>query len=143
MGLPGWFSGKESACNAEGWINAVSQIPGSGRPPEEGMATHSSILALENLMDRGAWQAAVHHTQLDKTEATQHVQWVHDHKISFKRLILLLIIFSRKFIIFSAYVIFSFYMCVYVYLFSVIDCKLIEKRIMNDSSRCHLKLIAG
>ena len=24
------------------------------------MATHSSILALENPMDRGAWQAAVH-----------------------------------------------------------------------------------
>ena len=108
------------------------------------MATHSSILALENLMDRGAWQAAVHHTQLDETEATQHAQRVHNHKISFKRLILLLIIFSRKFIIFSAYVIFFFlYVCVYVYLFSVIDCKLIEKRIMNDSSRCHLKHIAG
>ena len=24
------------------------------------MATHSSILAWKNLMDRGAWQAAVH-----------------------------------------------------------------------------------
>ena len=29
-------------------------------PLEEGMATHSSILALENPMDRGAWQATVH-----------------------------------------------------------------------------------
>ena len=29
-------------------------------PLEEGMAIHSSIFALENPMDRGAWQAAVY-----------------------------------------------------------------------------------
>ena len=29
-------------------------------PLEEGMATHSSILAWENPRDRGAWQATVH-----------------------------------------------------------------------------------
>jgi len=29
-------------------------------PLEEGMATHSSILALETPMDRGAWWATVH-----------------------------------------------------------------------------------
>ena len=29
-------------------------------PPEEGMATHSSILAWRILMDRGAWWATVH-----------------------------------------------------------------------------------
>ena len=29
-------------------------------PLEKGMATHSSILAPENSMDRGAWQATVH-----------------------------------------------------------------------------------
>ena len=29
-------------------------------PPEEGMATHSSILTWRIPMDRGAWQAAVH-----------------------------------------------------------------------------------
>ena len=33
---------------------------GQEDPLEEGMAIHSSILALENLLDRGAWQAAVH-----------------------------------------------------------------------------------
>ena len=27
---------------------------------EKGMATHSSVLGLENTMDRGAWQALVH-----------------------------------------------------------------------------------
>ena len=29
-------------------------------PLEKGMTTHSSILALENPMDRGAWEATVH-----------------------------------------------------------------------------------
>ena len=29
-------------------------------PLEKEMATHSSILALENLMNRGAWRATVH-----------------------------------------------------------------------------------
>ena len=38
---PGGSAGKESACNAGDW----GSIPASGRSPEEGMATHSSILA--------------------------------------------------------------------------------------------------
>ena len=33
---------------------------GQEDPLEEGMATHSSILALRIPMDRGAWQAIVH-----------------------------------------------------------------------------------
>ena len=42
MGFPGGSIGKESACNA----GDPSSIPGLGRyPGEEGMATHSSILA--------------------------------------------------------------------------------------------------
>ena len=32
-------------------------------PLEEEMATHSSILAWKNLMDRGAWWATVHGSQ--------------------------------------------------------------------------------
>ena len=38
----------------------VSLIPGLEDPLEKEMATHSGILALENSMDRGAWQATVH-----------------------------------------------------------------------------------
>ena len=40
-------------------------------PLEEGTATHSSILALENPMDRGAWQGCSPrgHTESDTTEA--------------------------------------------------------------------------
>ena len=41
MGFPGGSDGKESACN-EGDLGL---IPGSGRSLENGMATHSSILA--------------------------------------------------------------------------------------------------
>ena len=38
-------------------------------PPEEGMVTHSSILAWRISMDKGAWQAAAHNiTEADTTE---------------------------------------------------------------------------
>ena len=37
-----------------GDIRDTGSIPGSGRPLEEGLATHSSILAWKNPMDRGA-----------------------------------------------------------------------------------------
>ena len=46
-GFPQWLSGKESACNA-GDAGDVGSITGWGSgedPLEEGMATHSSILA--------------------------------------------------------------------------------------------------
>ena len=36
-------------------------------PLEEGMATHSSILAWRILMDRGAWQATVHGVSKNQT----------------------------------------------------------------------------
>ena len=36
-------------------------------PLEEGMATHSSILAWRIPMDRGAWQAAVHGVAKSRT----------------------------------------------------------------------------
>ena len=37
-----------------------SQALGQEDPLEKEMATHSSILAWENPMDRGVWQATVH-----------------------------------------------------------------------------------
>ena len=43
MGLPRWFSGKESAANT----GNVGLIPGSGGSPGEGMAMHSSVLGWE------------------------------------------------------------------------------------------------
>ena len=44
FGFPQWFRGKESACNA-GITGNKGLIPGREDPLEEGMATHSSILA--------------------------------------------------------------------------------------------------
>ena len=41
---PWWLSGKESACHA----GDVGLVPGLGRSPEKGMATHSSIHAWES-----------------------------------------------------------------------------------------------
>ena len=51
LGFPGGSDGKESACNQ----GDLDFIPGLGRPLEEGMTTHSSILAWRIPMDRGAW----------------------------------------------------------------------------------------
>ena len=55
-GFPDGSHSKESACNARdsGWI------PGSGRCPGGGMATHCSILAWRIPMDRGEEWATVH-----------------------------------------------------------------------------------
>ena len=60
-------NGKESACSA----GNLGSIPELGRPPGEGNG--ESLLSpysyLENSMDRGAWQAAVHVvTEPDVTE---------------------------------------------------------------------------
>ena len=55
MGFPGGSYGKESACN----LGDVGSIPGSEDPLEEGMATHSSILAWRIPMDREASWATV------------------------------------------------------------------------------------
>ena len=55
MGFPGGSDSKESACN----VGDTGLIHGSD-PLEKETATHSSILALENPMDRGAWRATVH-----------------------------------------------------------------------------------
>ena len=46
LGILRWLNGKESACKA-GAVGALGFIPGSERSLEEGMTTHSSILAWE------------------------------------------------------------------------------------------------
>ena len=56
LGFPCSLVVKEPACSA----GDQSSMPGLERSPEKEMAPHSSILGLENLMDSGAWWAAVH-----------------------------------------------------------------------------------
>ena len=56
LGFLGGSDGKESTCN----VGNPDSILGLERSPEEGMATHSSILAWRIPIDRGAWRAIVH-----------------------------------------------------------------------------------
>ena len=52
-------------------------IPELENPLEEGIATHSSILAWRIPMDRGAWRATVHGvTELDMTERLSTAQYM-------------------------------------------------------------------
>ena len=60
MRFPGGASGKELTCHCRGGERQVGSL-GREDPLEEGMATHSSILAWRiHPLDRGAWQIAVH-----------------------------------------------------------------------------------
>ena len=47
-------------------------LEGLENHPEEGMATHSSILAWEIPVDRGAWWATVHRTE--QLNSSKHMQ---------------------------------------------------------------------
>ena len=53
--FPAGSEGKESAHN----VGDLGLIPELGRFPEEGMETHSNILAWRIPMDKGAWRATV------------------------------------------------------------------------------------
>ena len=53
-----WLNSKESICSVRD-TGDMGSVPGLGRSPGGGHATHSSILAWRILMDRGAWQATV------------------------------------------------------------------------------------
>ena len=62
-GFPGGSDGKESACNEGdlGWEDTL----------EEGMATHSSILAWSIPMGREAWQATAHGVTKSQTRLSE------------------------------------------------------------------------
>ena len=58
-GFPGGTRGGSAPASA-GDIRDTGLVPGSGRPLEEGVATHSSILAWRIPADRGVWQVIAH-----------------------------------------------------------------------------------
>ena len=64
----GGASGEEPACQFRRHKIQVHSV-GREDPPEEGMATHS---CLENPMDRGDWQAAVHRVTKSQTWLKWH-----------------------------------------------------------------------
>ena len=58
---------KESAYS-EGDAGDVGSIPGSGRSPGGGHGNPLQYSCLENLMDRGGWQATVHRVTKSRTQ---------------------------------------------------------------------------
>ena len=78
-GLLGWLSSKESTCDVQDTGDTTSSIPGSGRSPGGGHGNHSNILALENPMDRGAWQATVHGVGKSQTRLKQLSTYTYIH----------------------------------------------------------------
>ena len=62
-GFPFSSVGKGSACSA----GDLGLIPGLGRAPGEGNGNPLQYPCLENLMDRGAWWAAVHGVSKSRT----------------------------------------------------------------------------
>ena len=69
-GFPGGAVVKNPPANAED-TGDTAFIPGSGRSPGVGNAIHSSILALKNSMDRGAWRATVQGVTQSHTDMTE------------------------------------------------------------------------
>ena len=72
--FPGGSDSKKLPTMAETWVRSLCWED----PLEEGMETHSSILAWRISMDRGAWQATVHgvaksQTQFSSVQSLSHV----------------------------------------------------------------------
>ena len=63
QGFPGSLEGKASACNA----GDLGSIPELGRSPEEGNGNTLQYSCLENPMNGGAWEAAVHGVAKSRT----------------------------------------------------------------------------
>ena len=70
MGFPGDASGKEVTCQCRLDVRDVGYIPG-WRSPGVRNGNPLWYSCLENSMDRGTWQSAVHRvTESDTTKAT-------------------------------------------------------------------------
>ena len=76
MGFPGGSVVKNSPAVPEPQEMRVRSL-GREDPLEEGMATHSSILAWRIPMDRGAWQATTHRVEKNQIRLKQLGTQVH------------------------------------------------------------------
>ena len=73
IGFPGGSAVKNLSAtqeHQETWVQSL----GWEDPLEEGMATHSSILAWKIPMDKGAWWATVHGITKSRTQLSDEVQ---------------------------------------------------------------------
>ena len=74
----GSSAGKESAFSA----GDTGSIPGSGRSPGEGNGNPLQYSCLENLMDRGAWEATVHGVVRVRHNLVTKPNLIHDPEVS-------------------------------------------------------------
>ena len=81
VGLPPWLSSKEYTCSA-GAKGDAGSIPGSGRSPGGGRANPLQYSCLENLMDRGAWQARVHRVAKSQTRLKKRLSMHRRSRVS-------------------------------------------------------------
>ena len=72
-GIPRWHSGKNPPVNA----GDSGLIPGLGRSPGGQNGNPLQFSCLENLVDRGAWQATFHGVAKSQTQLSN---WAHTHK---------------------------------------------------------------
>ena len=77
----GGSDGKEFACNAED----LGSVPGLGRSPGEGNGNSLQYPCLGNLMDRGAWWAAVHGVTESWTRLSDLTFTFHFHALKKER----------------------------------------------------------
>ena len=59
LGLPWWFNGKESTCNA----GEIGSVPGLRRSPGGRNGNTFQCSCQVNSMDRGAWHTGVHRVE--------------------------------------------------------------------------------
>ena len=85
MGLPRWYSQWLRTClPMQGMIEDAGFIPGLGGSLGAGHGNPLQQSSLENVTDRGAWQATVHTvTELDTTEVAQRAHThTHTHNLN-------------------------------------------------------------
>ena len=77
LDFPGGINSKETACQCRRYKRHMGSIPGSGRSLEEGMVTHSNILAWRTLWpeEPGGLQPR-NGTESDTTEVTWHTHMI-------------------------------------------------------------------
>ena len=83
-GLPSWLNSKESACNAKA-TGDVGLIPGLGRSLGGEHGNPLQYSCLENLMDRGGWQATVHGVAKSWT----WLKWLSTHVYMYQNIIVI------------------------------------------------------
>ena len=72
MGFPGGSVLEDPLANT-GDVGAAGSVPGSGRSPGERNSNPFQYSCLENLMDRGAWCAAVHGAAKNQTQLSNRL----------------------------------------------------------------------